>query len=56
MLIHFVKLCLTNVKKFQDLKSFVVAQYSTHFEELQTILEVKKAVLDMGVSSKYFFC
>jgi hypothetical protein len=34
----------------QDLKSFVVAQYSTHFEEIKTILEVKKAVNDLGVS------
>jgi hypothetical protein len=33
------------------LKTFVVAQYSTHFEEIKTILEVKKAVTDLGVSN-----
>ncbi|WJX20628.1 hypothetical protein P8452_10164 [Trifolium repens] len=35
-------------KALEEIATFVVAQYSTHFEEIKTILEVKKAVTDLG--------
>jgi hypothetical protein len=39
----------------QDLKHWVVTQYSTHFEELQTIIAVKKSLAEISVRVAFLF-
>jgi hypothetical protein len=49
-LIPFIRLVL-----MQDLKHWVVTQYSTHFEELQTIISVKKSLAEISVRVDFLF-
>jgi hypothetical protein len=44
---------LIRVVFVQDLKQWILAQYSTHFQELQTIVSVKKSLAEISVRSSF---